>query len=243
VVDTSALDPEAAERLDEQRFEAVVALGLATMASDPTAYSVEILPAALKKRRAFLGSTAWLIGAAALLALYLGWDAWSTRRDLGVVRAQASTVNGELKRATQTDRRTKELLERNQELLAMATELWHVAGAGEQLARALEAMERELPRDFWITRLASDERFDVELGIPRGSERPILSVEGRAREGTAALALLYEAFLAGVRQRQPEARMKETLSPDGSRFTVDACFFAPPVEGAGGGAEEPGGER
>ena len=51
VVDTSGLDPAAADLLEEYKLESVVALGLATAASDPEAYSIEILPAAVRARR------------------------------------------------------------------------------------------------------------------------------------------------------------------------------------------------
>lgn len=72
VVETGALSiPTAPRSLEEHRLESVIALGLATMAPDPNAYSVEILPAALRKRREFMGGTLWMIVAAAVAVAYL----------------------------------------------------------------------------------------------------------------------------------------------------------------------------
>lgn len=227
VVDVSALDPATADRLEEFKLESVVALGLATMGSDPEAYDVEILPAALAKRRKFLGSTAFLIAAGVAALAFLGYDAYRTSSTLDDFSGRARTLNQKVKRARSTHRATVDLLAENGELQGLALDLWSTVGAGEQLARVLETLDRSLPPDFWVERLSSDLRFDAELGIERGSERPIVHVEGRAREGTASLATLYEGFLAALRDALPGARVKETLSPDGSRFTIDLTLFAP----------------
>jgi type IV pilus assembly protein PilM len=230
VVNVDGLDPESAELLEEYKLEAVVALGLATMGSDPDAYSVEILPAALRRRREFLGGTAFLIAAGVAALAFLGYDAYHTSKSLDEVAGRARTLNQELDRAERTDRRTRVLLDQNAEFHAVATELWSTAGSGEQLARVLRVLDTELPRDFWIAKLTSDVRYDPELGVPRGAERPIVRLEGRAREGTGSLATQYESFLVALRERLTGARIKETLSPDGTRFTIDLTMFAPPAD-------------
>lgn len=238
VVNVEELDPESAERLEEYKLESVVALGLATMGSDPEAYSVEILPAATKKRREFMGGTAFLIAAGVAALAFVGYDAYHTSRSLEAVSGRARTLNQELGRAERTDRKTRVLLDENAELAEVASELWCTAGSGEQVARVLRVLDTELPRDFWIAKLTSDVRFDPELGVERGHERPVVHVEGRAREGTGSLAALYESFLVALRERLPGAAIKETLSPDGTRFTIDLTMFAPvDDEGEPEGAE------
>jgi len=232
VVEIEGLDPEAADLLEEYKLESVVALGLATMGSDPDAYSIEILPAALKKRREFMGSTAFLIAAGVAALGFLGYDAYHSSRSLDEMTGQARTLNQELNRAERTDRRTRVLLQENEELVEVANELWSTAGSGEQLARVMRVLDTELPQDFWIAKLSSDTRFDPELDVERGDLRPIVHIEGRAREGTGSLATLYEGFLIALRARLPGARIKETLSPDGSRFTIDLTMFAPPIDKA-----------
>lgn len=225
VVNTDGLAPEAAELLEEYKLESVVALGLATMGSDPEAYSIEILPAALRKRREFMGGTAFLIAAGVAAVAFLGYDAYHQSTSLEDVSGKARTLGAELKRAQSTHRKTRVLLDENAQLYEVANELWCAAGSGEQVARVLRVLDAELPRDFWIAKLESDVRFDPELGVERGAERPIVHIEGRAREGTGSLATLYEGFLAALRNRLPGASIKETLSPDGTRFTIDLTMF------------------
>ena len=238
VVDVTGLPPEQAALLEQYQLEAVVALGLATMASDPEAWGIEILPAAVQRRRDFVGGKVWLYAAAALAAGYLGWDAWRTTRELDLARSSASELAQLYKRANQTHRKTEELALENERLGALADELQQVRGSGEQLARVLAAVAGELPSDFWLTELSSDWREDPDLRVPRGAARPIVSVAGRAREGTSSLASQYEAFVAGLRAKlPPAAAIKERLNPNGSRFTIDMTLFAPPPAGAPAGDE------
>lgn len=234
VVDTTKLSPEARDELEDRKLESVVALGLAATASDPSAYGIEILPAALRKKREFLGGTVWLIAAGVLAAGFLGWDAWRTKRDLDLVRARASTLEQQYRKASGTHRKADELATENAQLAKLASDLHAVKGSGEQVARALDWMRADLPREFWVTQFSSDFRADPDLGVARGQEKPIVSVVGRAREGTNALPQLYESFLQKLRSRLPEGvAPKEKLAPNGARFTLDLSLFAPPAKAAG----------
>lgn len=244
VVDTTALPDDQRAELERYALESVVALGLATMASDPATYGVELLPAATRKKRAFAEQHAWMIAAAVLAVGYLGWDAWRTRGELQRVRDLARAAESQYKRASETSRKAEELVLENQRLAGFAKELLATKGSGEQLARVIALMQTELPADFWVTQLSTDRRADPELGIARGEEQPVVSVTGRAREGTNSLATLYEGFVQGVRAKLPERHViEEHLAPNGSKFTLDISCFAPrldagPAKAAGtGGAE------
>jgi hypothetical protein len=84
-----------------------------------------------------------------------------------------------------------------------------------------------LPSEFWITQLTSDLRAEPELGVGRGAERPIVSLAGKAREGTNSLNVQYEAFVQKLRAALPPgAAMRERLTPNGARFTIDVCLYA-----------------
>jgi Tfp pilus assembly PilM family ATPase len=229
VVDVSALSPEKAALLEDHKLEAVVALGLATAASDPDAYSIEILSAKDKKRREFFGAQIYLWVAGLLALLYLGYDAWQTSSALRTTSELAKTLEQQYKRANQTHRKTEELLSESAKLGELASVLGAAKGSGEQLARVLYALESELPGDFWITQVSTDLRADPELGVERGAERPVLSIAGKAREGTSSLATQYEAFIQGLRRRLPQnIAVKERLAATGAKFTVDLTLFAPP---------------
>jgi len=230
VVDTSALAPESAQLLEEYQLESVVALGLATMASDPAAYSLEILPAKLRARREFVGGTLFTIAAGVLALLFLGYQGWRTAGELSEVRAAATQLDLRLKRATATDRQASELAGENRELSARAADLLAVVGSGEQLARVLEHLDRALPADFWVEKLASEWRADEGLRVARGAERPVLHLEARSREGTESAAALLEGFVTGLRARFPASTSELEFQPSPSmdRFTLDLTLFAPP---------------
>lgn len=74
-VDTSALDPQSAEALQEEGPAMAAALGLAQMAADDRAFRLEILPEADRGKRHFMDHTLWLaasgvVAAAGLVFLY-----------------------------------------------------------------------------------------------------------------------------------------------------------------------------
>jgi Tfp pilus assembly PilM family ATPase len=228
VVDTSKLDPESAEALEEHRLEAVLALALATSASDPDAYSIEILPAAVAKRREFLGGTAFLIALAVLALLFLGLYAGKMGDELGQLEGEAASLNSRYRRANRNDQSTRALLAENEALAARADELHQVAGHGEQLVRVLGAIEQRLPQDFWIETMVSDWTSSDDLGIDSPDERPILHLRGRTREGTDSPSLLFEEFVGALRTDLPEAtRIVHRMADTATYFTLDLTMLAP----------------
>jgi type IV pilus assembly protein PilM len=228
VVDVSALAPEAAEALEEYKLESVVALGLATMASDPDAYSVEILPAKVRARREFVGGTIYAIAAAVIAAAFLGYAAWHTSRALKREEAQVAQLEARLKKSKDTDRKTREVLAQNAALAQVATDLQGMAGSGEQVARLIEHMDAALPDGFWVESLSSEWRFLDALGVARGRERPIVHVTLRAREGTESIAGLVEGYAARLERDFGPRTFVYQPSPSGEKFTMDFTLLAPP---------------
>lgn len=235
VVNTDLLSPEAKAELEDNRLEAVVALGLATMASDADAWSVEILPTAIRKRRDFVGGKLFLLVAGVLALAFLGYHALRTRSALAAARSQAQVLEQQYKKATATHHRAEELLAQNAKLAGEAAELAQLKGSGEELARGMALLSSHLPPNFWVTRLSQEFRADPSLGLVGNDKRPVLAIEGRAREGTNSLAVLYEGFVTTLASKLPAgARFNQQLSPSGSKFTIDLSLFAPPaVDGAG----------
>ncbi len=228
VVDVSGLSPEAAEELEEYKLEAVVALGLATASSDPDGYSVEVLPAALRKRREFMGGTAWLIAAGVLAIGYLGFNAWHTSKELDVRETLATKLGREAKRKKATDKKAQELANQNVELSELGSLLQGTAGSGEQLARLIHVMEADMPNDFWIRKLEGSWSFDENLRIDRASPRPVIKIDGSAKEGVIALPSLYESFLYSLRDGLPSAELQDSKSSSGTKFEIRASTLAPP---------------
>lgn len=228
VVDTSKLEPEVADELEAFRLESVVALGLATMGSDKDAYSLEVLPAAVAKRRAFWGGSALLIAAAVLAVAYLGWFAFDAKRDAAAIGLRARSMNSRLSRAKSTDQATRELLDSNAELSKVVQEMQTTAGMGEQLARGLTFLGDHLPGDFWVTRLTGEWGQDVELGVERGADpRPMLEVRGRVRESAVAPTSQHQELVGLLEQNVPGVRVNHSI--DRGSFSIDLTTFAPPV--------------
>jgi len=227
VVETSALSPEALEALEDYKLEAVVALGLATMASDPDSYSLEILPGALAKSRQFWGGTFWLIAAAILAAAFLGYSAFVEKSKLDDIRGRNAAISSQLRRAVAVHNETTALAADSAALSELAHELEGVVGSGEQLARVLAILGRDLPADFWVQRLTSSWSADEELQVVRADERPILSIKGRTREGTDSPAVLYQNFTQALSAGLPGARINPSLTPTGDGFSVDLTLFGP----------------
>jgi Tfp pilus assembly protein PilN len=229
VVDTSALPPEQLEELEDHKLEAVVALGLAAMASAGESWSIEILPARVLKRREFLRGHVWLAAAGVLALLYLGYDAVSTSSRLSDARSRSRELDSQLKKASQTSRKTEELLLENGRLAATSRLLYEAKGSGEQLARTIAALQASLPDDFWLTQVTTDYRPDPELGVAKGEDRPIVSISGRAREGAISLSTQFAAFVEGLRSRLPAGTVvRDRLKPSGNGFTVDLCALSIP---------------
>jgi Tfp pilus assembly PilM family ATPase len=233
VVDSSALPPEKQQELEQYKLESVIALGLATMAADDETWAIELLPAALARKRAFAERHVWLIAAGVLALGWLGFDAWNTSQRLALARRQATDLSAQWTRADKTHRKTEELIAQNEKLAILAGQLEYTAGSGEQLARALDQLEGHLPADFWLTQLTADLKAQPELRVQRGAERPILSIGGKAKEGTNSLAAQYAAFIRDFRAALPKsAELSEHLAPNGARFTLDLTVFAPPEKPA-----------
>ncbi|QDV06462.1 Competence protein A [Planctomycetes bacterium Poly30] len=225
VVDTSALTPEESEVLEAHELEAVVALGLATMASDKDAYSLEIVPSGLAKKREFFGGTLWLIAAGLLGIGFLGFRVQHLAAKLDRVEGVSRGLASKVKRARAIHESTEELVAANAELAVRTESLQGIAGSGEQVARALAFFDDHLPQDFWITRIESSFESDQELGIERQQERPVLVVRGSLREGVDSPTEQFQAMVNKLQETMPKAVLNPGL--DRQAFSIDMSLFAP----------------
>ena len=246
MVETEKLDAASAELLEEFKLQAVVALGLATMGSDSEAYSLEVLPASLAKKRAFWGETVWLIAAALLAVCYLGFKTVHLADELDKVNSENAGLQSRLSRDTRIHREAEQLIEENGSLRVLASELQWVAGLGEQGARAMSKLDKSLPGDFWVSELSSEWTFDPELGVERNAERPMLMVRGMIRPGTDSPSRQFQEMTRTLREAlvgdgSSGGRMKESIDRD--QFSLDLCLFgAPPPDADDGAGDDEGGE-
>lgn len=238
VVDTSALDPEVADELETHKLESVVALGLATMSTDPEAYGLELLPAPVVERREFLAGPVWLIAAALLAVVFLGYKVTALKSRTAEVQAEVARLERRVRRADLVHVEAEELANENQELSELVLELEDDAGMGEQVARVLGVLDQYLPKDFWVTELTGVSSFDRELGIDRARERPVLTVDGAVKEGTRSPTGAFNEMMAGLREALAPVRTTSSVDPARGSFAVALSLYgAPPPEAADDAAE------
>jgi hypothetical protein len=195
------------------------------------AYSIEILPESVRKKRDFAEGTAFLIAAAVLAVCFLGFYAWKSHGRLETISGSVSRLRASVNRVLGVDQDTKGLLEENEGLHAFSEQLFATAGSGEQIYRVLDAVDRHLPRDFWIEEFTSAWGFDDGLAVAKSDDRvPIVTIKGRAREGTETPTAQFEEFARGMRTALPAMQMKEQLGSTGSTFTITLTLLAPPKE-------------
>ena len=227
VVETDGLSPEESDLLEEYQLESVVALGLATMASDAESYSIEILPESVRKRRDLMGGTAFLIAAVVFAIAYLGWSAMTLSNSLGELEGEVRVASRRLQDAKRTEKQAFDLQQKSAVLNEYAEDLMLTLGTGEQLARSLEALHKSLPEEFWLTNLETKIGQDKDL-LDDKEEQPFLRIEGRAREGTRSMSVLYEQFLARLRAELPMARITASPNVRGTQFELALTLFGGP---------------
>ena len=239
VVDTDRLSPEAADALEEHRLEAVIALGLAHAGSDDGAYSIEILPESVAKKRAFMTGPLWLIAAAVVAVAFLGLYGFKQNERLVEVSATESAKGRKAKSASGVSSDTEELVIENEGLATYVNELYNLAGSGEQILRTMGVVERHLPPGFWLESMTSDWGSDEELRVDRvEGERPILHLKGRTREGTDSPQLRFEEFVAALKHELDGVTLKERMGTSGAQFTIDLTMLAPDLVVDEDGVEE-----
>jgi Tfp pilus assembly PilM family ATPase/Tfp pilus assembly protein PilN len=227
VVETDGLSSEESDLLEEYQLESVVALGLATMASDAESYSIEILPESVRKRRDLMGGTAFLIAAVVFAIAYLGWSAMTLSSSLGELEGEGRVISRRLQDAKRTEKQAFDLQQKSAVLSKYTEDLMLTLGTGEQLARSLEALHKSLPEEFWLTNLETKIGQDKDL-LDDKEEQPFLRIEGRAREGTRSMSVLYEQFLARLRAELPMARITASPNVRGTQFELALTLFGGP---------------
>lgn len=242
-LDTTAADEEAD---DAARASSCIALGLALQAAYSDCYSIEVLPAPLKKARQFKERTVFAVLAAVLAVAYLGFDAWKTRADYAAARQDSRTFGNQLNQ-----------LKRRREAYD-ATVVNHAEGArkldlleervvpGLGLSRTLALVQKYLPQDLYVRSIKHGRSADQELGIIGAETRPVVVVQGEGREGTQGLATVFNRFVTelGADPLLPNAPKTVTSAASGNarfQWTLTMNFSKRPSTAATAGTQEDGG--
>lgn len=175
-VDLSALPQGDAEQLQAMRYEAVVALGLAAAQVDDTLYSLEILPADVRRKQRFQQRTIWNVAAGAigvaLLALYAKdrMAAVQTAED-ALRRAQRQVAQ-----IRSVHEEAAELIEANKQDRALVEHLAAQAVPLHGALRSLRAVTAHLPPQLWI------KKVEVTKKTGGSAKGPTIEIEGAGKE-------------------------------------------------------------
>jgi Tfp pilus assembly protein PilN len=174
-----------------------------------------------------MGGTAFLIAAVVFAIAYLGWSAMTLSNSLGELEGEVRVASRRLQDAKRTEKQAFDLQQKSAVLNEYAEDLMLTLGTGEQLARSLEALHKSPPEEFWLTNLETKIGQDKDL-LDDKEEQPFLRIEGRAREGTRSMSVLYEQFLARLRAELPMARITASPNVRGTQFELALTLFGGP---------------
>lgn len=217
-----ALDEAQDEQLQAMRSEAVVALGLAVGRADDTLYSLEILPAAVRRKRQFTERTVWNL-AAVLLGVLLLWSYAGSRKE-AVTEAETALRRAKTQRSqvTSVHERTEGMAETNAEDRAMVDYLASRAVPLHAMLHVMRAVTEHLPPQLWITRI------EIKSQGGTGKRRvPVVVVKGSGKEiGGVEVGRVLLDFSGALRELEKEgATVSTQLPPGGSTveftFTID----------------------
>ncbi len=180
-------------------LDLAVAAGLAVMAADAQAWSVELLTGAERRRREWKSRHLFTAAALVVVAAYLGIYAWQCQVRYEVADKAAVRLGGEQRKRTANKDALERLRVERAELAAKVDHLEKRKAAGDSLVRALGLLATGLPEDLWATSL------ELELLEAKGSARdkvakkPQIVVEGAGKSrGTRSIDESYSAFIAAA---------------------------------------------
>ncbi|MGE3171076.1 MAG: pilus assembly protein PilM [Planctomycetota bacterium] len=157
-LDLDELGEEEKSDLQQMRYEAVIALGLAVGRADESLYQLEILPAAVKKRRRFAQRTVFnlLAGAVAVLLLVVYAKDRQAETAAAATAKTAAVRQSNQVRSVHDD--AQKVIEEN---VADRTVVQHLAAQAMPLhatLRAMRAVTRNLPPQLWVTQVDVEQK-------------------------------------------------------------------------------------
>ncbi|MEM7198978.1 MAG: pilus assembly protein PilM [Planctomycetota bacterium] len=240
IVDTTGLPDDDAEQLKELGSEAVVALGLAISRADPQAYSIEILPEAVKRRQRFLQRTVWNIGAGVVGAAVLGFGAVQAKESLTLASTAERRVSVQRRNIEQTHEEAEKLIAGNAADRELTDAFAQRAIPLHGVLRVMRAVRDTLPDEAWL------KSIEVQKpGRGRGaSPRPLIVAQGEVRAiGGIDVGDAYRSFVQAFREHELMQNAgvvptSEDLAPDHSTFELRVDLLPDPPEASADADQE-----
>ncbi len=220
-------------------LDLVVALGLAVMAADDEAWSVELLTAAERKRRDFTKKHVFTLAAILLVAVYLGLYGWKYRERHQTTTTAAARIGAESRKRSNNASQFENLRTERAELATKVDLLEKRKAAGDGLVRALGMLVTELPEDLWAASLAVEQREVKSALRERSAKKPFVVVEGGGKPRKArGIDEVYSSFIDAVGApaadpdyRPPFFEQRQAPKPGVIEYTLTMSWLEePPVE-------------
>ena len=220
ISDLSGLPDDERELAEKAPHEFAVAVGLAQLHLDPLAFDLEVLPAALRRRRDFVTKGIYAAGAAVVAVGILGILYNSRISAAAEGRAALSKLRGLRAQAERQDGRFRDVLQAEQELAVKHQLLGDVMAPGALFARTWSVLEDNLAaqRDVYLDGVQlrvvensnefpyyRERRRDKASGYERTSRRygvrrvPAMSVRGNI-SGKDRADQVYADFVRGCKE-------------------------------------------
>ncbi len=224
-VDLSGLSEEDRQELDQNRCEAVVALGLAAGAVDDSLYSLEILPEAVKRRQRFLQRTVFNIAAVLVAVVVLAVYAASERNKLEAMEAHYKRLRRDRAKVQNTHKQAEELALANRLQRRVADLLATRSVPLDGALHVLRALQQKVEPEFWMRRIKVK-----PVGRSHGrnsSSYSLVEVEGYGKEIDRNVGVALESMVANIKALPYVGKVK--LSKVGQKrnryeFTLEFDF-------------------
>lgn len=227
-VPVTAFDPfealdcsEVEDELDAQgRALCAAALGLALAGAYDDCYSIEILPASIKKARRFKERTVFTVLAALIVVAYLGVFAWRSKEDFASASKDAKSMAAASSNLKRDKDRYAAGVENHNDLARKLQVLEERALPSKGIARALALIQKHLPPDLYVTSIKHSQLAEAGLGITGSDPRPVVVVEGQGREGVQGLAGVFNRFMVSLSADElvPPNHTTSPTSPGSGEF-------------------------
>jgi type IV pilus assembly protein PilM len=216
-------------------LDMTIALGLAVMAADAEAWSVELLTGAEKKRREFKSRHVFTAAALLVVVGYLGLYAWKCQERHVAATLQSTRITNESRKRSGNASQLEQLRTERTELAARVDVLEKRKAAGDGVVRALGLLATQLPDDLWVT------GFELRLQEQKGSvkdriaKKPLIVVDGAGKSlGTKAVDENYSAFVESVRAladggwRPADIVERQSIRAGVLEFNLELTWLAEP---------------
>ncbi len=226
--------------------ELTEALGLAIMACEADAYSVEVLSRAQRRAREFSQRHVFAVVATLLVVLYLLFSYFRLDADHSAAKSDRAKLTAAQKERKRLSSRLDALVAERESLVLIVDALENRKASGEGLVRALQLLTSAMPEDLWIDQVVVSQK-EGERGTRQKTARPPrieVSGAGKSR-GNRNVRDSYTELVDQLRAAPELSDADQVLeSPSTKRdafdFKLELNFMksprhaeeAPPTEGA-----------